>query len=64
MRYYVQGVGESIRFEIQAGVREPEGERQSQLCEERICQAAQGIEEKPWAWALGMSSPGPRSQLG
>jgi hypothetical protein len=59
MRYHVQGVGESIHFEILAGMREPRrgGERQASLCAERIREAARAIEEEPWAWALGTCRP-------
>ncbi len=66
MRYHVQGVGESIHFEILAGMREPRrgGERQASLCEERIREAARAIEEEPWAWALGTYTPWPPGRLG
>jgi hypothetical protein len=53
MRYHVQGVSESVRFEILAGRSGVEDRRRSSLCDERICEAAHAIEEAPWAWALG-----------
>ena len=53
MRYHVQGVSESIRFEILTGAREePAEERVTPLCDERICQAASAIARQPWAWPL------------
>jgi hypothetical protein len=57
MRYHVQGVSESVRFEILAGADRggAEDRRRSSLCDERICEAAHAIEEAPWAWALGTS---------
>jgi hypothetical protein len=66
MRYHVHCVGESVRFEILAGIREPHREagRGWSLCEERIREAAHAIEEEPWAWALGASRPPPPRQLG
>jgi hypothetical protein len=63
MRYHVQGVGESIRFEILAGHRgEGEVPEKATLCDERICEAAEAIASEPWAWALDTARPAARRE--
>ncbi len=65
MRYHVQGVSESARFEVLAGARD-ERERKDApaLCGERICEAAEAIAAAPWAWALDTARPAAQQDPG